>query len=67
MQKRKCNNCLHEWENYHVLPINDTKKHIESYLCSCKPEIKIEGENMLIIHNSFDGREGVEWTNEILQ
>lgn len=65
-ENRKCNNCLHEWEIYHVLPINDLKEHIESYRCSCEPTVENEGENMLVIHNSFDGREGVEIVNDIL-
>lgn len=67
MKNRKCNNCLHEWETYHVLPNNDLKEHRESYACHCLPEIKCEDGNMIIVHNSFDGREGVEWTNEILE
>jgi hypothetical protein len=67
MKNRKCNNCLHEFEIYHVLPNNDKKKHTESYKCHCEPEVRNEGENMLVIHNSFDGREGVEWANSILQ
>jgi hypothetical protein len=66
MKARKCNNCLHEWENYHVLPNNDKKEHSETYKCHCNPTIKIESGNMIIVHNSFDGREGVEWANEIL-
>jgi len=66
MKNRKCNNCWHEWDTYHVLPNNDIKNHTESYSCSCHPEIQTENGNVIIVHNSFDGREGVEWTNEIL-
>lgn len=42
----------------HVLPINDLKKHSESLekICACKPEIKGEGETILVIHNAYDGR-----------
>lgn len=38
------------------------------YYCKCKcgPLINFEGNNLIVIHNSFDGREGVEWVNEIL-
>ncbi len=57
---------MHEWEIYHVRPINDIKKHSLSHACHCIPKLYIEGENMVVVHNSFDGREGVEWTNEIL-
>lgn len=36
--------------------------------CECLPEHKTEnGESLIIVHNSFDGREGVEWTNEVLK
>lgn len=66
MKHKKCNNCLHEWEIYHVIPLGDTKSHRESYVCSCLPEIKYESHNMIIVHNSNDGREGIEWANEIL-
>ena len=66
MKARHCNNCSHDWEVYHVMPNNDLKPHQSSYTCHCKPTISIEGFNMVCVHNSFDGREGVEWTNEIL-
>lgn len=61
---------------YHVYPINDLKFHILNceypegktpYCpCECKPEWKEEDNALLIVHNSFDGREGVEWVNELL-
>lgn len=35
--------------------------------CLCDPrKEKSENGTWLIIHNSFDGREGVEWANEII-
>lgn len=39
--------------------------------CECKPEHRLVDESgiptgILVIHNSFDGREGLEWANEIL-
>jgi hypothetical protein len=67
MKARKCNNCLYEWEVIHVTPLNDLKPHIGSYVCHCLPEIKYEDGNMIIAHNSYDGREGIEWANEILK
>lgn len=67
MKAKHCNNCGHNWEIYYVLPVNDAKEHRESYICHCLPEIKYEGGNMIVVHNSFDGREGVEWVNEILE
>lgn len=62
---------------YHVYPINDERDHIlkldwdvnkngPTCLCKCNPKIKEEGVGYLIVHNSFDGREGVEIVNEIL-
>jgi hypothetical protein len=67
MKKMKCNSCLHKFEIIHVTPNNDLKKHTMDYRCHCKPEVKTEGLNFIIVHNSFDGREGVEWTNELLK
>ncbi len=67
---------------YHVLPVNDSNKHQEDCIyadnsfpvcnCKCQPNYKFsESGNkpykaMIVIHNSFDGREGVEWANELL-
>lgn len=48
---------------FHVYPINDIKEHdIESTTCHCHPEVEIieESGNILVIHNSFDGRELLE-------
>jgi hypothetical protein len=54
-------------EAYHVLPINDTKEHEEESVdhnCWCNPEIE-ENDigNLVIIHNSADGREWTELRN----
>jgi hypothetical protein len=61
---------------YHVYPLHDTYEHLLAVFfppigipqckCICKPTYQQQGEGLLIIHNSFDGREGVEWTREIL-
>ncbi|MEO7047626.1 MAG: hypothetical protein ABI091_20170 [Ferruginibacter sp.] len=67
MKAKHCNNCSHDWEIFYVLPVNDIKEHRESYICPCLPEIKYESGNMIVVHNSFDGREGLEWVNEILK
>lgn len=52
----------------HIYPNNDIKEHIlEGVNCPCEPKITTDGyDDVIIIHNSFDGREGVEWANEIL-
>jgi len=48
----------------HVLPINDLKEHAELTTCECCPSVKFEDGEILIIHNSFDGRELIEKINE---
>jgi hypothetical protein len=53
--------------NYHVYPINDLEDHdLDTHLCTCQPSIEYINGSMLIIHNSFDGRELVEEANQIL-
>lgn len=45
----------------HILPINDSEPHEEATTCKCKPTVEIlEDGEMMIVHNSFDGRERVE-------
>ncbi len=64
---------------YHVYPNNDLENHDikETPLftdkdtgkycrCKCLPKETWENECLIIVHNSFDGREGVELANEIL-
>lgn len=59
---------------YHILPTNDLKIHTEVLdistgvnrcNCECKPTVSFEGDNILIIHNSFDGRENFEPDNVV--
>jgi hypothetical protein len=54
----------------HVYPLNDIKEHDTSELgntCHCNPTVIVEPDSeILVIHNSFDGREGLELANEIL-
>ena len=65
----------------HIIPISDTNPHNEKIWefndvdsdepivsdCPCEPIIKEDDSGgWLIIHNSFDGREGIEIVNEIL-
>jgi hypothetical protein len=61
---------------YHVYPTNDSEDHYlecvyptvgDPYCpCECKPVLKEVEGGWIIVHNSFDGREGVEWVNELL-
>ena len=41
----------------HVIPINDLKEHEEESTCHCSPRLIMENEEMIMVHNSFDGRE----------
>lgn len=45
----------------HILPINDLKEHEELTTCGCNPKIEIlEDGEIMVIHNSYDGREIIE-------
>ena len=43
-----------------ITPINDLKEHIDSSTCECSPNVTFENGEMIIIHNSYDGREWKE-------
>ena len=49
-----------------VLPRNDIKEHTEDSTCECSPRTYFENEELIIVHNSYDGREVVEMANEII-
>ena len=53
---------------YHIIPENDLKEHVSNgSLCPCGPSIiEVEGE-LILVHNSYDGREALEWANQILK
>lgn len=53
---------------WHILPINDSLPHIETgSTCHCDPTVKLlDSGDIMIVHNSYDGREGLELANEIL-
>lgn len=55
-----------EEEVLHIIPLNDEGEHEESSYCSCEPEVRLVNDVVLVIHNAYDGREAVEWANEIL-
>ncbi len=42
---------------HHVLPVDDLREHQENSTCECCPKIIFENGDMIIVHNSFDGRE----------
>lgn len=55
---------------YHVYPRNDLQEHYLECVypaighpycpCECNPVFEEEGDALLIVHNSFDGREAFE-------
>jgi hypothetical protein len=54
----------------HVHPINDIDDHDISDMgntCKCNPKVIIEpNADIIVVHNSFDGREGLEYVQQIL-
>lgn len=49
-------------DDVHVLPVDDLKPHEENRLCPCRPSLErvAEADGVVVIHNSFDGREITE-------
>ena len=43
-----------------IIPLNDWIDHKEDTTCICNPSIEFENGEMIIIHNSADGREREE-------
>jgi hypothetical protein len=51
----------------HVLPVNDLFPHIEEGTnCPCRPRIERHGNDLLVIHNAWDGREQWEEARSVL-
>ncbi len=42
---------------YNILPVNDIGSHTEDSTCKCNPKVIFENGEMIVVHNSFDGRE----------
>lgn len=46
---------------YHVVPLDDEHEHMLSRQCECVPRAKaVDDMSIIIVHNSFDGREAYE-------
>jgi hypothetical protein len=43
-----------------VTPIDDLKPHTSGSTCQCEPKVIWENGEMIVVHNSWDGREAVE-------
>ncbi len=45
----------------HVVPIDDLREHDDvGHGCWCAPRIEYNGEDIVVVHHSMDGRELVE-------
>lgn len=53
-------------EEWHIRPINEPD-HLHDTGCHCQPKVTQENGIDIVIHNSFDGREGMERAMEILK
>lgn len=52
---------------YLIYPVGDSKRHkLYSKKCKCNPTIEEHEDHVLISHHSFDGREGLELANRVL-
>ena len=62
---------------FHVCPRNDLESHYLKCVypvlgnpycpCKCNPQFKEEDDSLLIVHNSFDGREVFEQAEEMIK
>jgi len=52
---------------WHILPINDSEEHEELSTCKCQPKLIEESGELILVHNSFDGREIIEQFNKIIE
>ena len=55
----------------HTMPIDDTRdgepfEHEEKTTCPCEPDVSFEDDEMLVVHNAFDGREAAEQAESII-
>jgi hypothetical protein len=50
----------------HIIPENDSQPHEELTTCHCHPRVDFTQGVMVVIHNSFDGRELLEQAQDLL-
>ena len=57
-------------EVIHIYPVDEEKEHELQHIlypfCICFPREEVLNGNLIIYHNSFDGREGLEMAKEVL-
>lgn len=46
---------------HHIIPRGDAQEHEENKKCACNPYVQYEGDDELVIHQSYDGRELFEY------
>lgn len=66
MEKEKNWGVFYFLDDIHILPNNDEHTHAVDVDCACGPSQEYHHGVLIVTHNSFDGREGVEWANELL-
>jgi len=50
-------------EIWNVEPVDDLQPHSDDEFCKCMPRIDIQPDgSLLVVHNSYDGREKYEST-----
>lgn len=42
---------------WHIVPTNDSEEHEDKSTCKCDPMVIMENNIIIVVHNSFDGRE----------
>ena len=50
-----------------AMPMYDLREHVPGSHCPCKPKVEVVGASLVIVHNSYDHREAVEWAEELLR
>ena len=55
-------------EAVHVVPLDDKGGHLLEECCPCHPRRdKTNSGGLMLIHDAYDGRVGVEWAEDILK
>jgi hypothetical protein len=55
-------------DRWHVFPTDEVHVHVlYGEDCPCRPRLEPVHSIVIVVHNSFDGREAVEWANDILK
>lgn len=58
---------LDELRLMYIIPLKDAKEHEEGPECHCRPRrINLDNHWILFMHNSYDGREAVEFAYHVI-